>query len=336
VNDYALLAADICARYRLPARITSVARVLKVKFVDPGWVYGTHHAAADFWPMTRLRNDLDALLHAVSAMRVGGQPGDEPYESCGSDARIVVGILKHPKISDYYIHHYGIPNAALVVAEADGVASHRHEPRDEEWLNLYLRFLTLDAQVGANQPLRRALNLLDGGVVEGVSLTDLDAVLGSPDEIARWLQSVPHAEALEGLQDLLEFAGELHGLLTDLGQRPIMRGLVWLHFAHWLVHRCDQLIGVTEWAVGICDQAAHAEKIWFDMPGATGSSLGPEAALAGVAPRDIRQMVIELIDPNNFPYAFFEIAGPALKEWLAYVAWRHWHHGASARPLLTT
>jgi hypothetical protein len=305
--------ADIIARYRFAKRVDGATRLLSLPDRLVTWVLRRHRGGSVLWRGTAYRNDLNAMLHAISAVRVGWGPGLDWTDQYGVSSAQVAAILGHPLVRRYYSSEYLMPSAALVLAEYHDMRvagppylpdryykADMLEPRDEAWEERYLRFLALDASVGATPPLRDFMNVIDGGRHNGAGFENVAAAMRDISQLSAWLESEESWTLLEGVQHLLMLAQDLHDLLDDLWDRPAMRGLVWLHHAHWLVQRGTRLFEVARWL-------DHA---WYRiLHGTDFSELAGLTEFTSKADRPAVEIAAQLIQIGNFPADFLRLTG---------------------------
>ncbi|HEX8215346.1 MAG TPA: hypothetical protein VF582_07745 [Allosphingosinicella sp.] len=254
-----------------------------------------------------LRDSLDELLAGLSVLHLAGLDRPEILDEIGIAQDQVLGLLDHRDVARYFESTYPfappvlLREAAVDPGGADYVAALSEERFTEGWSEAFQQFLMLDAAFNAPGPLEDFLSLLDGYTIKGYDLDDLKGAFRREHKMARLLEKKAGRRMLEGLQDFLDFSGELDRLLSQWTRFPLFAGLVWLHYGYWYGAGGKRMRQVAKWLRDTLDQVA-AREAGMDE-GMLKRPLPPTA------------VVNRLTDLNGYPRALLTSCAGPLRQW---------------------
>jgi len=245
---------EVIARYRVQSAISAVLKLLKKDEAAQMWAL-RDWAEEPIWDEEEIeiREALDKTLELVGCLEVISVASGCIPELPHPLSEQLATILQAKSVKAFYQQHFPTALPVLFSARLEPErgspktgflnfqrAAARESKTDAENRNagIILSFLEIDRRFSRGKALGVFLSLLDEFSYDGdFDLDELLKLLDDPDEFARRVLrrkgSSLKRQALQGLEDFLEFCVDIERLLTRLEDRPLLRAAIWLNYGYW-------------------------------------------------------------------------------------------------------
>jgi hypothetical protein len=214
---------------------TAIARREHMQLAN---VLRDHHRQSVYSPRERfLRAGVDDLLLCYSVLEIAaltrfiGEPdGGAFWEEAKS-------ILGNTQVRNYYEKFYPVSLPQLLRVRLSS-AHGRVETNSESLPNLFLEFLALDRRFMVTLNDSFLLSMLDSFTIRGHRFSDIVKLIAEPEEFIRRLLLPPGSreipdQVLQDFSHFLQFSIDLHNLLGDLQNYPLVQSEIWSHYSYW-------------------------------------------------------------------------------------------------------
>jgi len=187
-----------------------------------------------------LRADVDDLMICCDILEIAiaagfiGMPNGTHFWVTTND------ILENPQVQQYYMKFYPLKLPQLLRFRLRGLYEQVADDPNA-LVRPVMQFLAMDKRFMKTLNDGYLLRMLDAFEIKGIKdwdFEDIVKIVGQPEEFVRRILLPPEKrdipdQALHEFSLFLQFSFELHALLNELNEFPLIRSEMWSHYGYW-------------------------------------------------------------------------------------------------------
>jgi hypothetical protein len=193
-----------------------------------------------------LRDCFDELLSFYSLLEVASQIEYVPTPLPAALAASAQEVLRNPSVMEFYQTHYPLVLPRVFARRIDGDLPLVEKSDAAAATRVFLEFLGLELRFRRNREVALVLRLLDSFVIGGITIQDVIAALGTPDErfnealAARTSRNIL-GSAVRGLFAVISHFRRVDRLLQKCEGSPLFQSSLWYYHEYWLTSLAGSL-----------------------------------------------------------------------------------------------